>query len=135
MLFKLWVLYWNVSGIFFLMFRIQNSSNSWYRIYFFPVICIYKRLNFLYYFLILYYFSWFNTTVTASWKRLLSLLLMGIILDYSFFHSFRRIQSRELIWTCFTLWNLQNNNWTQWKITWLPLIDLPNPLWYLLRIG
>ena len=51
----------------------------WLIIYFVPVVVIYKRINFCCFLRTLFDFLWFNVTVIANWKHLLSFLLMGFI--------------------------------------------------------
>ena len=99
MIFTIWAMFWNISSIYFFFFSIQDiKSNNyiiflkffsiiffWWKIYPFPVIFIYKRFIFGYslriFFLI---FSWFNATVTAYWKHLLSFFLIGFIVAVCF---------------------------------------------------
>ena len=68
-----------------------------------------------------YISSWFNVTVTAYLKHLLSFLLMGFVVAFSFF-----IQSTESIYDpprfgCI-LWYLWYSKWTWLETNWLPLI-------------
>ena len=62
--------------------------------------------------------SWFNVTVTAYLKHLLSFLLMGFIVVFSFF-----IQSTESVYDPprfgFILWYLWYNKWTWLETNWL----------------
>ena len=59
----------------------------WWKIYFFPVICIYKRFNFCYSLRSFLISSWFNITVAAYWKHLLAFLLMGFFVFWVFLFS------------------------------------------------
>ena len=67
-------------------------------------------------------FSWFNTTVTAYWKHLLSFLLIGLIVAFLFF-----IQSGESTYNPpqfrFILWHLWYNKRTSSKTNSLPFIN------------
>ena len=65
-------------------------------IYTFPIIFIYKRLNFYYSFWIFSNFLWSNASVAAYWKHLLSFLLMRFIVAFLFF--FYLITSSALSW-------------------------------------
>ena len=93
-----WVMFWNISRIYFFFFSIQNIKSNcyiiflkffpiiffWWKIYSFPVTFIYDLI-----FVILFgsflISSWFNAAVTAYWKHLLSFLLMGFIVAFLLF--------------------------------------------------
>ena len=63
----------------------------WWKTYSSPFIFIDKRFNFCYYICMFSYFSRFNTTVTAYWKHLLSLLLIRFVVAFFVFYPVKRI--------------------------------------------
>ena len=66
------------SNLFIILFKIFPIFLVWWKIYFFPVVLVYKRSNFWHsgWFSI---FSWFNAAVTANWKHLSSLLFWFVV--------------------------------------------------------
>ena len=84
----------------FFFFSMQNIWNDW-KIYYFPVIFIYKRFNAccsLWTFIVS---STFNVTITAYWKHLLSFLLIEFVAASLFF-----IQTEESIYMIHHDWDL-----------------------------
>ena len=84
----------------FFFFSMQNIWNDW-KIYYFPVIFIYKRFNAccsLWTFIVS---SRFNATITAYWKHLLSFLLIELVAAFFFF-----IQTEESLYMIHHDWDL-----------------------------
>ena len=80
----IWVIFWNIRKIYFFFFHIQNIKSNyyivflkifpiiffWWKIYFFLLLFIYKRLNFCDYLSMFFYFCMVKCYVTAYWKHL-----------------------------------------------------------------
>ena len=91
--FSTWVKFWNISRIYFVYFSIQNikskccisflnflqSSFSDEKCIPYQLFLFIKGLIFVILCGLFLIFSWFNATVTAYWKHLLSFLLIGFI--------------------------------------------------------
>ena len=91
MFFRIWVMFWNISKIyFFIFFRIQSiksnccitfSQSSFSNGKFIPsqLFLFIKGLIFVILCRSFFISSWFNTIVTAYWKHVLPSLLTGFI--------------------------------------------------------
>ena len=103
----IWVIFWNIIRMNIFFFSIQNMKNncyiiflnffpvifSWWKMYFLPLIFIYKWFNFVVFCGFLFISFWFNATVPAYIKHLSTFLLPGFIVAFLFF-----IQSGESIY-------------------------------------
>ena len=72
----------------FYVFRFFPTILFWWIIYSFPVLIRYTSFNFCYSFRIL---PWFNVTVIAFWKHLLSFFIDEVYCCFLFFYLIRRV--------------------------------------------
>ena len=72
-------------------------------------------------------FSWFNATVVAYRKHLLSFLLVGFIVAFLLFIKLKY----DPIQFGFILWHLYHNKWRNQKQNHYLSFDVSNTIWYL----
>ena len=117
LLFKVWILFWNISRICFFFYNIQNlKSNSyiiflklfltiffWWKLYSFLVIFIHKRLNFCYY---LWVFFCFFVILHYYYNVLKAFIIFFI--DGIYYCFFALYPTRSIIEKL-----INEHNWTQ----------------------
>ena len=94
--FTIWVMFWNISKIYFFFFCLENIESFceiiilklfpviffWWKIYFFPVMFIYKRFNF---FVVCRFFFYFFMASRYCYSVLKALIIFFIYVIYCCF--------------------------------------------------